>query len=47
LACLAPTAWRVDLGAVEGEREGEALAHTILAFQETPVKCPQKNTGAR
>jgi pimeloyl-ACP methyl ester carboxylesterase len=47
LACLAPTAWRVDLSAVEGEREGEALAQTILAFQETPVKCPQKNTGAR
>ena len=47
LARLAPTAWQVDISTMDGDGQGAALAQTILAFQETPVKCPQKNAGGR
>jgi hypothetical protein len=44
LARLAPTAWLVDLTDVVAEQEVKSLTETILAFQETPAKCPQKNS---
>lgn len=38
----APTAWRVSLqGAIESQIS--ELADTLLSFQDTPAKCPQKN----
>jgi pimeloyl-ACP methyl ester carboxylesterase len=43
LGSVAPTAWYVDLqshGVVDEARE---LASYVLAFQDTPAKCPQKN----
>jgi pimeloyl-ACP methyl ester carboxylesterase len=43
LGRVAPTAWYVDIqkhGVVEEARE---LASYVLAFQDTPAKCPQKN----
>jgi pimeloyl-ACP methyl ester carboxylesterase len=43
LAKLAPTAWLVDFSAEEEGSEVEALSSTVEAFQDTPVKCPQKN----
>jgi len=39
----APTAWRVLLS---GPLESQVmeLSETLLTFQDTPAKCPQKNT---
>lgn len=42
MALRAPTAWRVFLGGTEDEQIAE-LSDTLLAFQDTPAKCPQKN----
>ncbi len=47
LSILAPTAWQVDLTAVAAGEEANAFADTILSFQETPAKCPQKNSRER
>jgi pimeloyl-ACP methyl ester carboxylesterase len=47
LSQLAPTAWQVDLTAVAADEEAMAFTDTILSFQETPAKCPQKNTKER
>jgi pimeloyl-ACP methyl ester carboxylesterase len=47
LSILAPTAWQVDLAGVAAHEEAKAFTDTILAFQETPAKCPQKNTKER
>ena len=42
MALRAPTAWRVSLaGTVEAQIA--ELSDTLLAFQDTPAKCPQKN----
>jgi hypothetical protein len=42
LALRAPTAWRVMLsGPIE--RQIVELSETLLNFQDTPAKCPQKN----
>jgi pimeloyl-ACP methyl ester carboxylesterase len=43
LAGLAPTAWLVDFSSLQGAPEIESLSDTVEAFQDTPVKCPQKN----
>jgi pimeloyl-ACP methyl ester carboxylesterase len=42
MALRAPTAWRVFLGGTEEEQISE-LSDTLLTFQDTPAKCPQKN----
>jgi len=47
LALLSPTAWRVDLSDTHREQEASVFAETVIAFQETPVKCPQKNLKER
>jgi hypothetical protein len=47
LSVLAPTAWRVDLTDIPVDEEAASFAETILSFQETPVKCPQKNSKER
>jgi pimeloyl-ACP methyl ester carboxylesterase len=47
LALLSPTAWRVDLAEIPSAEEAPFFAETVIAFQETPVKCPQKNLGER
>ena len=41
VARSAPTAWRVSL--TELELQQGTLSETILKFQDTPAKCPQKN----
>ena len=41
-ALRAPTAWRVVL-AGSAERQIAELSDTLLNFQDTPAKCPQKN----
>ena len=42
LALRAPTAWSVMLsGPVE--RQIAELSETLINFQDTPAKCPQKN----
>ena len=43
VALRAPTAWRVLLS---GPLESQVmeLSETLLTFQDTPAKCPQKNT---
>lgn len=41
VANSAPTAWRVTL--TEQELQQGSLSETILKFQDTPAKCPQKN----
>lgn len=43
---LAPTAWNVRICESDAEREAVALTGTLLAFYDTPAKCPQKNLGA-
>ncbi len=43
LASLAPTAWQVTVSDKDSQTEAAALTATILAFQDTPAKCPQKN----
>lgn len=42
LAARAPTAWGVELRG-SSEEQVEALTSALLAFQDTPAKCPQKN----
>jgi hypothetical protein len=41
VAKSAPTAWRISL--TEQELQQGSLSETILKFQDTPAKCPQKN----
>ena len=41
-ALRAPTAWRVVLSGGE-EEQSVQLSEALLAFQDTPAKCPQKN----
>lgn len=43
LGSVAPTAWFVDLTAVSDQEQAAELCDVILAFQDTPAKCPQKN----
>ena len=38
----APTAWRVFLSGTTEAQIAE-LTETLLTFQDTPAKCPQKN----
>jgi len=38
----APTAWRVFVGGTDEEQIAQ-LSDTLLSFQDTPAKCPQKN----
>lgn len=40
---VAPTAWYVQLQSQPGAEETSELAQYVLAFQDTPAKCPQKN----
>lgn len=40
---VAPTAWCVQLHSQSGAAEASELAQYVLAFQDTPAKCPQKN----
>lgn len=42
VALRAPTAWRVFLRGTE-EQQIADLSDTLLSFQDTPAKCPQKN----
>jgi pimeloyl-ACP methyl ester carboxylesterase len=42
LAARAPTAWGVELAGTHREQVEELVA-ALLAFQDTPAKCPQKN----
>ena len=42
LAERAPTAWNVEL-AGSLDRQIADLSDTLLSFQDTPAKCPQKN----
>ena len=41
---LAPTAWHVMVEHDDAEQEIDELTTTLLAFQDVPAKCPQKNT---
>lgn len=41
-ALRAPTAWRVQLAGTTESQIAE-LSDTLLTFQDTPAKCPQKN----
>lgn len=41
-AVRAPTAWRIMLSGEE-EEQSVQLSEALLAFQDTPAKCPQKN----
>lgn len=43
-ALRAPTAWRVMLSGPIDSQIVE-LSDTLLSFQDTPAKCPQKNSG--
>lgn len=43
LGDVAPTAWNVSVGADAPNDESRELADYVLAFQDTPAKCPQKN----
>jgi pimeloyl-ACP methyl ester carboxylesterase len=44
LGGVAPTAWYVDIsGATSTDSEAGKLADIVLAFHDTPAKCPQKN----
>jgi pimeloyl-ACP methyl ester carboxylesterase len=43
LGMVAPTAWYVDMRAHVDAQEVRELAQCVLAFQDTPAKCPQKN----
>jgi pimeloyl-ACP methyl ester carboxylesterase len=43
LGSVAPTAWYIQLASNSGAAEGAELAQYVLAFQDTPAKCPQKN----
>jgi pimeloyl-ACP methyl ester carboxylesterase len=43
LGSVAPTAWHVRLNAANEEAEANELCELLLAFQDTPAKCPQKN----
>lgn len=40
---VAPTAWYVRVQAERPDEEAAELAEYVLAFQDTPAKCPQKN----
>ena len=42
LAARAPTAWAIELRGSDEEQLSE-LTSALLAFQDTPAKCPQKN----
>jgi hypothetical protein len=42
IALRAPTAWRVLLSGTLDSQIAE-LSDTLLDFQDTPAKCPQKN----
>lgn len=41
---LAPTAWHVMVEHDDADQEIDELTTTLLAFQDVPAKCPQKNT---
>ncbi len=43
LGRVAPTAWYVAIQSNEIAEEARELACYVLAFQDTPAKCPQKN----
>jgi pimeloyl-ACP methyl ester carboxylesterase len=43
LGTVAPTAWHVQLSAESDVGEAQEMCDLLLAFQETPAKCPQKN----
>ncbi len=43
LGAVAPTAWHVRLNADDSSGEARELCELLLAFQDTPAKCPQKN----
>jgi len=43
LGAVAPTAWHVRLVASDPASEAGELCELVLAFQDTPAKCPQKN----
>ncbi len=43
LGVVAPTAWYRDLTASNISDEGKEVCELVLAFHETPAKCPQKN----
>jgi pimeloyl-ACP methyl ester carboxylesterase len=40
---VAPTAWHVEVESEGFSAESAELADYVLAFQDTPAKCPQKN----
>ena len=42
LSARAPTAWGIELKGTR-EEQVEELTMALLAFQDTPAKCPQKN----
>lgn len=43
LGRVAPTAWYVAIHSDDVVDEAKELASYVLAFQDTPAKCPQKN----
>jgi pimeloyl-ACP methyl ester carboxylesterase len=43
LGTVAPTAWFVQLATGSDQHEAQEMCDLILAFQDTPAKCPQKN----
>ncbi len=43
LGAIAPTAWHIRLQSTDAVSEAKELCELLLAFQETPAKCPQKN----
>lgn len=46
MALRAPTAWHVELTGSDGAEINE-LSNTLLAFQDLPAKCPQKNNRSQ
>lgn len=46
LGAVAPTAWHVKLNSTQESAEASELAELLLAFQDTPARCPQKNLQA-
>jgi len=43
LGTVAPTAWYVQLAGRSDQQEAQEMCDLVLAFQDTPAKCPQKN----
>jgi len=43
VASEAPTAWRMEVTESNPGEEAAVIADAVVNFQETPVKCPQKN----